>query len=68
MHSIYGLQKQIVMKNIMATPLSSHSLVLTLSHKVWDAQITSVSIASVINCLLMGTGKERVIYDMNVYS
>lgn len=57
------------MKNIMTTPLSSHSLVLILSYKVWDTQITLVSVASVTNCLLVGTTKEKCTQlFVNMYS
>lgn len=66
MSSIYGLQKQIVMKN-RTTPLSSHSLVLQLSRKVWDTHITLVSIVTVINCLLMCT-KKTSHYEINMCS
>ena len=43
----------------MTTSLSSHSLKLISSHKVWDTQITLVSIASVMNRALAGTAKEK---------
>lgn len=48
------------MKNIMTTSLSSQSPVLILGHKVWDTQITLVSIASVMDRSFMGTAKELV--------